>query len=292
VEAQLRIQSRDGNRNRLVAAAQFVGPTVGDLRMKTADLGLLRVEQSKLQMMLDSRLRSNSTFADRIKALKEALAGRQRPAAERSAIVDPRVPAVPATANNSQVSTPVVSPQPTVTVAPPEDAAPKPSSQPSTTRATEGPAFGADRPPSIAKFPNADAPAAPSYAGPSSGKFIWTGFLPAGGTVTIEGRRASSGSVNGSLPGVPVRITVYPAEFSTAGLSVFSALPRHQAGAVTEARSAQNGWMNTRYVYDPGRARDAQISASPSEAGGYQQMQIRGGERPVSVVVVEWAVAR
>lgn len=291
VEAQLRIQSRDGNRSRLMAVAQFVGPTAGDMRMKTADLGLLGVEQSKLQTMLDSRLRSNSIFDGRIKWLKEALAGRQRPAAERSAILDPGAAAIPATAN-SQTPTPAVSPQPAATLAPPEEASQKRPSQPEATLTNEGPAFGSDRPPSIVKFPNADAPAAPSYAGPNSGKFIWTGFLPAGGTVTIEGRRASSGSVNGSLPGVPVRIAVYPAEFSTAGLSVFSALPRHQAGAVTEARSAQNGWMNTRYVYDPGRARDAQISASPSEAGGFKQMQIRGGERAVSVVVVEWAVAR
>ncbi len=289
VEAQLRILARDGKRSRLTAAAQFVGPSAGDMRMKTADLGPIGVEQTKLQTMLDARLRANSIFADRIKWLKESLASRQRPAAERSASVDPIVPAV----SNSQPPTPVVSPQqPAAPVAPPEDAAPKPASPPSATRASEGPAFGSDRSPSIVKVQSADAPVAPSYAGPNSGKFIWTGFLPAGGTVTIEGRRASSGSVNGSLPGVPVRITVYPAEFSTAGLSVFSALPRHQAGAVTEARSAQNGWMNTRYVYDPGRARDAQISAPPSEAGGFKQMQIRGGERPVSVVVVEWAVAR
>ncbi len=289
VEAQLRIQSREGKRGRLMAVAQFAGPTAGDMRMKSADLGLLRVEQIKLQTMLDARLRSNSNFADRIKWLKDALAGRPSPVAERSAVLDPRVSA----ASINQPPVPVVSPpQPAATPAPPEEAAPKPSSPPSATRASEGPAFGPDRAPSIVKVPNADAPAAPGYAGPSSGKFIWTGFLPAGGTVTIEGRRASSGSVNGSLPGVPVRITVYPAEFSTAGLSVFSALPRHQAGAVTEARNAQNGWMNTRYVYDPGRARDAQISAGPSEAGGFKQMQIRGGERAVSVVVVEWAVAR
>jgi hypothetical protein len=110
--------------------------------------------------------------------------------------------------------------------------------------------------------------------------------------VTVDGRRASTGNVNGSLPGVPVRVSAYPGEFSSSGLTVYSASPRHQAETVTEGRSAQNGWLNTRYVYDPARARDAQISAGPSEAGGYQQMQITGGERPVSVVVVEWTVIR
>lgn len=41
-------------------------------------------------------------------------------------------------------------------------------------------------------------------AGPSSGVLVWSGELRKGEIVTIEGQHASSGSLQGALPGVPV----------------------------------------------------------------------------------------
>lgn len=52
------------------------------------------------------------------------------------------------------------------------------------------------------------APAAPprKYTGPSSGTLVWSGPLRRDALITIEGDRASEGTLQGSLPGVPVLI--------------------------------------------------------------------------------------
>jgi hypothetical protein len=109
--------------------------------------------------------------------------------------------------------------------------------------------------------------------------------------VTIQAKRASTGNITGALPGVPVNISVYPAEFSTGGLSVYSAKPSHQGNNSVEARSAQNGWLQLRYLYDPARAGDAQVASAPSSANN-QTIQLKAGSRPVSVIVIAWEVVR
>ena len=274
VEAQLRILTTAPTIANSVVAAQFVGPAAGDVRPPghagpALDLGPIRAEKKTLKTSIDALLKSNGLLEKRIRKLRDLFARRDQGKQPVLALVSPPPPAPP---KSEPVAAAV--PQTAVAVEPP------PLS------------FGTDRAPVRAPAPASEPPAASAYTGPSSGKFIWTGYLAPGRTVTIDGRRASTGSVNGSLPGVPVRVSVYPGEFSTSGLSVFSAAPRHQSGTVTEGRSAQNGWLNTRYVYDPARARDAQLGAAPAEAGGFKQLQFVGGERPVSVVVVEWSVAR
>lgn len=58
------------------------------------------------------------------------------------------------------------------------------------------------------------APAAPAattssptrYSGPSSGMLMWLGKLDKNGVVTIEGNKASTGTLTGALPGVPVTL--------------------------------------------------------------------------------------
>jgi hypothetical protein len=44
------------------------------------------------------------------------------------------------------------------------------------------------------------------YTGPSSGMLMWLGKLDKNGVVTIEGNKASAGTLTGSLPGVPVTL--------------------------------------------------------------------------------------
>ncbi len=288
VEAQMRIYPRTPNSSPAVVAAQFVGPAASEVRRVEAPAvhaaieppAPSRAERARLQYSLDARLRSNDAVEGRIRRLKELLAARKQ-LANRALVTPVTTPAAP----------PPPQPQP-AKPGPLAQVTQQPSAPAPAVPVEQAPAFGSDRAPARATVPAPEPPVASTYAGPASGKFIWTGYLAPGRTVTIDGRRASSGSVNGSLPGVPVRISVYPGEFSTSGLSVFSASPRHQAGTMNEGRSSQNGWNNTRYVYDPARARDAQVSSAPNESGGFKQMQIVGGERPVSVVVVEWSVAR
>ncbi|MBK5293456.1 MAG: hypothetical protein JJE04_17505, partial [Acidobacteriia bacterium] len=146
--------------------------------------------------------------------------------------------------------------------------------------------------PTVATLPPAEAPRPIAYAGPASGKMIWTGLLPAGGTLTIDGRRTSMGNVNGVLPGVPVRVSVYPAEFSSGGLVVFSGNAKHARGNVVEPRSAQNGWLQTRYLYDAGRAGEVAISEPPGSGNQSQHLQIRSTGKAVPVLVIEWEVAQ
>jgi hypothetical protein len=49
-------------------------------------------------------------------------------------------------------------------------------------------------------------PTPPRYTGPSSGLIIWSGPLRRDTLITIEGDRASAGTLQGALPGVPVLI--------------------------------------------------------------------------------------
>jgi hypothetical protein len=134
-------------------------------------------------------------------------------------------------------------------------------------------------------------PARPSYSGPASGRLIWTGDLAPGATLTIENRRSSAGNITGMLPAASVRVSVYPAELQSGGLSVYSAQARHTAGNVVEARSAQNGWLETRYVYNPERARGVSAIEVPTQGNGYR-LTLRGGDRPVRAVVIDWQVAQ
>jgi hypothetical protein len=58
-----------------------------------------------------------------------------------------------------------------------------------------------------------------------SGTVVWSGHLDKNATITIQGSSASSGTLEGELPGVPVMIQVYPANI-----------------AVAEFPGPQNGW--------------------------------------------------
>jgi len=71
------------------------------------------------------------------------------------------------------------------------------------------------------------APAAPAYSGPRSGVIIWSGQLEREGRIEISGAAASSGTLRGELPGVPVIVEVEPKDVG-----------------VAEAPGPQNGWKS------------------------------------------------
>jgi hypothetical protein len=57
--------------------------------------------------------------------------------------------------------------------------------------------------------PTPSAPSTPTvkrYTGPSSGMLMWLGKLDKNGVVTIDGSQASTGTLTGTLPGVPVTL--------------------------------------------------------------------------------------
>ena len=87
-----------------------------------------------------------------------------------------------------------------------------------------------------------------------------------------------------------VRVAAYPAELSANGLSVYSGAARHARGDVTEPRSAQNGWMNTTYRYEPARAQDVSVAEAPATGNSFRKIVLRGGSRAISAVVISWEV--
>jgi hypothetical protein len=77
-----------------------------------------------------------------------------------------------------------------------------------------------------APVPNTSGNPGPlAYSGPRSGTINWSGQLEKDGVITIEGNGASSGSMTGGLPGVPVSIDFNSKEF-----------------ALAEAPAPSNGW--------------------------------------------------
>ena len=139
-------------------------------------------------------------------------------------------------------------------------------------------------PPAPAPAPAPAAALKPMYAGPTSGRILWTGDFRHGVTNTLDGHVASAGAAIGELPGVPVRIRVHPAELAGHGLTVFS------TGGSTrrEPPGAGNGWNPTTYVADPRRAAEVLVLESPSPQNGWKKLALRNDNRDLSVIIIDW----
>lgn len=157
-----------------------------------------------------------------------------------------------------------------------------------------------ERPPvELVQRPEATPGPSPSPAPPGgtapvtaqSGRLLWTGALTPGRLLTIQGRQASIGSFSGQLPGVPVRIAVYPAELSSAGLIVYTSNPRHSGAGLTEAPAPANAWTRTTYRYAPEKAAAVQVVQPPGEGNGWRAVWIRSSA-PVEALVIDWEILR
>jgi proteasome lid subunit RPN8/RPN11 len=134
----------------------------------------------------------------------------------------------------------------------------------------------------------APAPAPPNHhdQGPQTGKIIWTGKLTRGGTIQILGNRASQGHITGGLPGVPVRVQVFPSELIQDGLRIFAADP----GSISppEAPGAQNGWNRTVYVLNPRKAGEVAMLEAPGQANTWNRLTLRAERGDHSIIVLRW----
>ncbi len=130
------------------------------------------------------------------------------------------------------------------------------------------------------------APLNPDDQGPATGKLIWTGKLARSGTVQILGNRASQGRVTGGLPGVPVRVQVFPSELVQEGLRIFTADP----GSISppEAPGAQNGWNRTVYVLNPRKAGEISILEAPGQQNAWNRLVLRAERGDHSIIVLQW----
>jgi hypothetical protein len=151
---------------------------------------------------------------------------------------------------------------------------------------------GAPAPPGVRP---GTAPATPQnaapYQGPTRGRLIWTGQLPRNGVVTVQGRSASTGFVNGELPSVPVRISVRPGDLSSNGMVVYTDDSRHSTRPV-EPASAQNGWNRTELRFDAKRARDVIVTEAPGPQNKWTGLTLRSSGGTHSVIVIDWEVVR
>jgi proteasome lid subunit RPN8/RPN11 len=127
------------------------------------------------------------------------------------------------------------------------------------------------------------------YRGPSEGKIIWAGKLARHGTIEIQGNRASQGYVTGGLPGVPVRVQVFPAEFTPGGLRIFTADAKGIGS--TEAPGAQNGWNRTSYVLNPAQADRLRLIEPPSPQNAWNRVMVRAERGDHSIIVFRWELA-
>lgn len=119
-----------------------------------------------------------------------------------------------------------------------------------------------------------------------SGRLIWTGTLQRRGVVEFEGRSVSVGSLSGALPGVPVHVTVSPAEFGSNGLVVYTTDAR--LNGRVEPPSAANGWNRITYAWDPERARQIAVLESPNPSNRFTHLALRSDARHVSMLVIDW----
>jgi hypothetical protein len=120
---------------------------------------------------------------------------------------------------------------------------------------------------------------------PASGRAIWTGRLPKGGMLLIEGRRPSAGAMSGPFPQRPARVQVYSADLGDSGIVVYTNGSRPNA---VEAPSPGNGWNLTTYSFDPRRSRGVTVVESPGPQNDWKRLLIRSDDRTISMLVIDW----
>lgn len=129
----------------------------------------------------------------------------------------------------SAPSAPAPTPEPVPVTPPPVTPAPVtqalPAAQPAA--ATETPRRTEILRPERAVPRPGPTPPAAGYSGPAAGVIVWSGQLEKGAAVSISGTQPSAGTVNGTLPGVPVLIEVDPKDVG-----------------VAEAPGPSNGWKS------------------------------------------------
>jgi hypothetical protein len=120
----------------------------------------------------------------------------------------------------------------------------------------------------------------------TSGRLIWTGRLNRSGVVEFDGASATVGSLIGSLPGSPAKLTVFPAELKDDGLIVYVAdASRHNR---MEAPSALTGWNRLIYEWDPERVNTITVLELPNSSNQFARLVLRNERRSCTVIVVDW----
>ena len=119
-----------------------------------------------------------------------------------------------------------------------------------------------------------------------TGRLIWTGSLHKNTVLSITPSGASSGVLSGRLPGVPVTVSVQPAELTDGGIAIYSKDPDRVG--TSQPRNAWNGWDVAVFPWDPKQIAEVDIIERPGPANNWKRLLVRSGNRNVSVFVVDW----
>jgi hypothetical protein len=128
---------------------------------------------------------------------------------------------------------------------------------------------------------------APAHAAATTGRLIWTGTLQRRGVVELEGHSATLGTLSAALPGVPVALTISPAEFSGDGLIVYTTDASRNGR--TEPPSVRNGWNQVHFVWDPERVRQITVLEPPNPSNHFSRLSLRNDSRRCSMLLIDWA---
>jgi hypothetical protein len=138
-------------------------------------------------------------------------------------------------------------------------------------------------PPVVVEKAKTDAPK--QRPTPVSGRLIWTGDLHKGTVLKLTNRGASTGALNGTLPGVPVKVNVRAGELLDGAIAIYSSDPNARQSA--EAPSRHNGWNVTLYKWDPKRAHDVVVVEAPAQANDWKQLVLKSLNR-TTIIVIDW----
>lgn len=276
-EVRVRLKVQLGGAAPVEESAQFLGPpATPEAASRAAEASPARasVQQDvvRLRAELEDQLAESARLERRLKSLEEG---------------PKQVAAAPATPKQL----PVQPPPRRVFTAPPARSLPG-AELPGPPELAQQPTVTAPALPEAGRLPGPQPPPptpAPSR-GPASGKLFWTGLLPRNSVLTIENRRPSAGHLTGEWPGAPFRIGARPAEFIAGGLTVYSSNPRLAREPVTEPPGPQNGWNRTTYRYDLRLSQEVVVVEAPGTHNGWNRILLRSGDRPLSVILLEWEV--
>jgi proteasome lid subunit RPN8/RPN11 len=279
VVVRLRLQQAGGKP--FEETTHFIGPPVETSAAPAPDGDADRLKAPEIEPVRAAVARQSAEL-DRLESILSGMAKDVKPRAatrEARTIAAPEAPPPRARARSEAA----LAPPPPVVAA----------SQPNLSVVEKLGAAGPQAKPPAAAAPAPKPPAAavpepkpPAAAVPSSGKLIWAGRLVRRAVLTIEGGRASTGSLIGALPGVPVRITVFPADLTREGLVLFAPTARYNGR--TEPPGSTNGWNRTSFVWNPKQAADIAVLEPPHAENNWNRITLRSETRPYSVVVVEW----
>ena len=158
---------------------------------------------------------------------------------------------------------------------------PMPQSQPGV---TSNPLVGSVR----VEAPVAAPPSAVEKPPPTpatSGRLIWTGVLPKGSVLHVTDLGPSTGSLNGSLPARPVKVSIHSAELLDGVIAVY--IPDANSMRTAEAPGRRNGWNVTMYKFDPKHTHDLSLVESPAVDNNFR-LGIKSNNRQVSMIVIDW----